>query len=72
MSLMCSFKGVDEEILRVAVVQWNRLRSGGLGIPESTGSNPGYGLSGDWASTWGNGSEVDGFLDRKSPLGGFL
>ena len=55
--------------LRAAVVQWNRLRSGGLGIPERIGSNTDYGLSGDWASTRGNGSQIRGFSDRRSPFG---
>ena len=50
-------------------VQWNRLHSGGLGIPERMGWNPaGYGLSGDWASTRGNGSQEGGGLsDRGCP-----
>ena len=55
-----------------AVVQWNRLRSGGLGIPERMGSNPGYGLSEDWASTRGNDPQVGGLSDRRSPLGDLL
>ena len=53
-----------------AVVQWNRLRSGGLRIPEHMGSNPGYG--GDLASTRGNGPEVSGLSDKRSLLGGLL
>ena len=48
------------------------LASGGLGIPERMGSNPGYGLSEDWASTRGNGSQVVGFQIRGVPLGGLL
>ena len=58
--------------MRAAVVQWNRLRSGGLGIPERLGSNTGYGLSGNWASTRGNDSLVGGLSDRRPPLGGLL
>ena len=58
--------------LRAAVVQWNRLRSGGLGIPERIGSNTDYGLSGDWASTRGNGLKVGELSDRRPPLGGVL
>ena len=46
--------------------------SGGLGIPERMGSNLDYGLSGDWASTRGNGSQVGGLSDRLSLLGGLL
>ena len=34
-----------------AAVQWNCLRIGGFSIPECMGSNPGHGLSEDWAST---------------------
>ena len=30
--------------LGVTVVEWNSVRSGGLGIPEYIGSNPGHGL----------------------------
>ena len=56
----------------VAVVQWNRLRSGGLGIPERIGSNTDYDLSGNWASTRGTGSLVGGLSHRRPPLGGFL
>ena len=41
-----------------------------IGIPERTGSNPGHGLSGDWASTRGNSSQVCGLSDKRSPLGG--
>ena len=52
--------------------QWNRWRSGGLGIHERIGSNTDYGLSGDWASTRGNGPQVGGLSDRRSPLGGLL
>ena len=33
--------------LRVAVVQWNQVRSGGREIFKGTGSNPGHGLKGD-------------------------
>ena len=55
-----------------AVVQWNRMRSEGLGIPERMGSNPDYGMTGDWASTRGNGSQVGGLSDRRFPLGGLL
>ena len=55
-----------------AVVQWNRLRSGGLGIPERIGSNTDFGLSGDWASTHGNSPKVGGHSDRRPPLGGVL
>ena len=36
------------------------------------GSKPGHGLSGDWASTCGSGSQMDGLSDRRSPLGGLL
>ena len=50
-----------------AVVQWNHLGSGGFGIPERMGSNPGHGLSGDWASTWSNSSQMEGFQ-----IGGLL
>ena len=53
-------------------VQWNRLRSAGLGIPESIGSNTDYGLSGNLASTRGNGPLVGGLSDRRPPLGGLL
>ena len=44
----------------------------GLGFPEGIGSNPDYGLSGDQASTRGNGSQVGGLSYRRSPLGGLL
>ena len=58
--------------LGTVMVQRNRLRSGGLGIPEIMGSNTDYGLSGDWASTRVNGPRVDGLSDRWPPLGGVL
>ena len=48
------------------------VRSGGLGISERMGSNPDYGLRGVWASTRGNGPQVDGLSDRRSPLSGLL
>ena len=35
-------------------------------------SNADYGASGDWASTRGNGSQVGGLSDGRSPLGGLL
>ena len=54
------------------MAQRNRLCSGGLEIPERMGSNPGYGLSGDWASTRGNGFQVGGLSDKRSPLGDLL
>ena len=59
-------------VIREAVVQWNRLRSGGLGIPECIGSNTDYGLSGDWASTRDNGPQLGGLSDWRSALGGLL
>ena len=44
----------------------------GLGVPERIGgSNADYGLSGDWASTRGNGPQVSGLSDR-SPIGDLL
>ena len=43
------------------MVQWN---------PERMGSNTDYGLSRNWTSTLGNGSQVGGLSDRRSPLGG--
>ena len=45
---------------------------GGLGIPECMGSNPGHGLSGDWAFTWVNSSKIGGLSDRRSPVGDLL
>ena len=42
---------------KAAVIQY-RLFFGGLGIPERIGSNTDYGLSGNWASTRGNGPLV--------------
>ena len=54
------------------MVQWNRLRSGGLGIPERIGSNTDYGLSGNWACTRGNGPLAGGLSDKRPPLGGLL
>ena len=48
------------------------LHSGGLGIPERIGSYIDYGLSGNWASTRGNGSLVAGLSDSRSPLGCLL
>ena len=50
-----------------AVVQWKHVRSGGREIAKRTGSNPGHGPRGDWASTLGN-----GLSDRRSPLGSLL
>ena len=47
-------------VRQAAGVQCNRLRSGGLGIPERIGTNTDYGLSEDWASTRGNGPQVGG------------
>ena len=55
-----------------AVVQWNCLRSGGLGIPEHIGSNTDYGLSRNWASTRVNSPLVGGLSDRRPPLVGLL
>ena len=43
-----------------------------LGIPECMGSNLGHGLSGDWASTRGDGSQMGGLSNGRSPLGGIL
>ena len=54
-----------------AVVQWNLSSFEAQGVPKCTSLNPGHGLRGDWASTWGNGSQMDGLTDR-SPLGGLL
>ena len=39
-------------------------------MPKRTGSNPSHSLRGDWASTWGNGSQMGGVSDRRAPLGG--
>ena len=50
----------------------NGLRFGGPGIPERMGSIPRNGLSGDLASNQGNGSQMGGLSDRRSPLGGLL
>ena len=58
--------------LSAAVVYWNHLRPGGLGIPERIGSNTDYGLSGYWGCTRGKGSQVGGLSDRRSPLGGLI
>ena len=41
-------------------------------ILERTGSNPGHGLCGDWASIRCNGFQVGGLSDRRYPLGGLL
>ena len=40
------------------MVQWNRLRSGGLGMRKRIGLNLYYSLSEDWASTLGNGPNI--------------
>ena len=39
---------------------------------QAHGFNPGHGLSGDWASTQGNGSQMGGLSDRRFLLGGLL
>ena len=54
------------------MVQWNCLRSGGLGIPKHIGLNTDYGPSGNLASTQGNGPLVGRLSDRRLPLGGLL
>ena len=48
------------------------MHSGGLEIPKCTASNPGHGLRGDWTSTRGDGFQMGGLSDRRSPLGGLL
>ena len=69
-----SFYGLSYShfLTKVAVVQWNNLRFGGCGIPVHMGLNPGHGLRGDWPSTQGNGFQMGGLSDRRSPLGGLL
>ena len=61
---MVDGKGLDVLDMRysAAVVQWNHLRPGGLGISERIGSNTDYGLSGNWAFTRGNSPLVGGLL----------
>ena len=54
------------------MVQWNHVQFWDLKIPKPIGSNPGHGSVGDWASTWGNGTQMNGLPDRRSLLGGFL
>ena len=39
---------------------------------KSTNSNPGHGMRGGWASTRGNGSQIDRLLDRRTPFGSLL
>ena len=58
--------------VEAAKVQLNHVRSGGREIPRHTSSNPGHGPKGGWASTQGNGSQMDWLSDRKSPLDGLL
>ena len=65
-------KELDTCKVGAAVVQWNPLHFGGLGILEHTGSNPGHSVSGDCESTWGSGSQMCGLSDRRTPLGGLL
>ena len=54
------------------MVERNCLRAGDLGIPKRIGSNPDYDLIEDLESTQGNGPQVSGLSDRRSPLGGLL
>ena len=44
----------------------------GQDIPEHMGLNPGHSPREHLTSTCGNGSEVGGLSDRRSPLGGLL
>ena len=46
------------------VVNIEVFKNGDLWIAERMGSNPGYGLCGDWASTRDNGFQMDGFSDE--------
>ena len=66
---LCIFLLIARVLLHV---QWNRLCFRGRGIPKCMGSNPGHILSGDWASTRGNSSQMGELSDRRSPLGGLL
>ena len=44
-SYSCGYIVLEIILWGAAVVQWNRLHSGGLGIPERRGSNTDYSLS---------------------------
>ena len=48
------------------------MRSEGQEILKRTGSNPDHGPKLDQASTRGNGFQIGGLLDRKSPLDSLL
>ena len=50
------------------MVQWSHMHSGDLEILSHMSLIPGHGLRGNWASIWGNGSQMDGLSDRRSPL----